>query len=199
MSWPGAIEIEKGFPTTLVSPFSISIAPGQLIHIDGRNLGPAAKVNAQLDATGRLSFIVSNTTVFFDNIAAPIISIQSSSIVCFVPFEASLTPQITVSSNGQRSNAVRIGVSPSAPQILTIANADGTPNSADHPARAGAAVALYVSGLGETSPLSVDRLVDTAPLPLPLASFTLHLSPASPFSPQAVVAAPGLIVAITQL
>jgi uncharacterized protein (TIGR03437 family) len=188
------------FPTFTVGPFSSALAPGLLIQITGRNLGPADKVNAQLDESGRLPFVLSNTIVFFDNIPAPLISVQASSIMCFVPFEAASTAQITVSSNGQRSNGFRVTVQPSAPQIMSIANQDGTPNSADHPAKAGSVIAVYVSGLGETSPLSVDGLVNAAPLPVPLVPVSVFVTGGMPGStPDAVSAAIGLIAGITQV
>jgi uncharacterized protein (TIGR03437 family) len=188
------------FPTLTVGPFSAALAPGLLIQITGRNLGPSEKVNAQLDASGRLPFVLSNTVVFFDHIPAPLISVQSSSITCFVPFEAASTAQITVLSNGQRSNGFRVTVQPSAPQIMSIANQDGTPNSAGNPARAGSVIAVYVSGLGETTPLSVDGLVNAAPLPVPLVPVSVFVPGGTPGSPpDAVSAAIGLIAGITQV
>ena len=138
--------------------------------------------------------------MFFDNIPAPLISVQASSIVCFVPFEVASATQITVASSGQRSNGFRITVLPSAPQIMSIANQDATPNSADHPAKAGSVIAVYVSGLGETSPLSVDGLVNAAPLPVPLVPVSVFVPGGTPGSaPDAVSAAIGLIAGITQV
>ena len=188
------------FPPTSIQPFSPGIVPGQLVQITGRNLGPATKVNAQLDATGRLPFILGDTIVFFDNIPAPLISVQASSIQCFAPFGVSSTTQVTVLFDGQRSNAVRMGVSSSAPQILSIGNQDGTANSADHPAKAGSVISLYVSGLGATSPPSDDGLVNATPLPVPLVPVMVYLPvPPPSITPQSVSAAPGMIAGISQV
>jgi len=139
--------------------------------------------------------------VYFDGFPAPLISVQASSIKCFAPFEISASTEITVESNGQRSNSVLMGVSPSAPQILAIANQDGAANSADHPAQPGAFIAVYVSGLGETNPPGDDGLVNVAPLPVPLVSVQVYLPAgfAPGVSPQYVSAAPGLIAGITQI
>ena len=190
------------YPPATIGVFTTGVAPGLLIQIAGRNLGPSTKVNGQLDATGRLPFIVANTIVYFDNIPAPLISVQASSIVCVVPFEIASTTQVTVSSNGQRSNPVRTAVMASAPQILSIANQDGTANSADHPAKAGSVISLYVSGLGATSPPGADGLVNAAPLPVPLMQVSVYLpvgNSGAQITPTAVSAAPALIAGITQV
>lgn len=186
------------FPPDALTPGSIGLAPGLLIQITGRNLGPSAKANAQLDATGRLPFVLANTFVLFDNIPAPLLSVQAGSIECLAPFEISATTQVTVVFDGQKSNAVRVGVRPSTPQILAIANADGSPNSQSNSAKAGSAISIYVSGLGETTPLSVDGLVNSPPLPVPNAPVMVFLS-SGPVTPQFVGAAPGMIAGITQV
>lgn len=186
------------FPSPSVSPSLFTTAPGLLIQITGRNLGPAAKVNAQLDSTGRLPFILGNTSVFFDRVPAALVSLEATSIVCVVPFEVGPVSQITVVSGGQRSNAVRTAVAPSAPQILSIANEDGVANSPDHPARVGSVIALFVSGIGQTSPPGADGLVNASPLPVPLMAVNVYLSQRR-VDTQSVQAAPGLIAGITQV
>ncbi len=188
------------FPQQPIEPVYNTVAPGQLIQISGRNLGPTNKVSAQMDASGRLPFVVANTVVFFDNVPAPLLSIGASAIMCFVPFEAVSGAEITVASNGQLSNAVKMGVVPSAPQVLSIVNQDGTLNSPDHPAKAGSVITIYVSGLGQTSPPGDDGLLNANPLPVPLAAVRVYF-PATPytFTPQFVGAAGGMIAGITQV
>jgi uncharacterized protein (TIGR03437 family) len=89
-----------------------------------------------------IAFVLANTVVYFGNIPAPLISVQASSIMCYVPFEIVAPSQIAVSSNEQMSNAVLIGIVPSSPQVSNILNQDGTVNSADPPAKAGSVVAF---------------------------------------------------------
>jgi uncharacterized protein (TIGR03437 family) len=187
-----------GFPPPSIPPFLAGVVPGQLIQISGRNLGPSAKLNAQLDVTGRLPFTLGSTVVLFDNIPAPLISVQDTSIVCFVPFEITQLTQVTVVANGQRSNAVQIGVTSSMPQILSVANQDNTMNGASNPAKAGSVITLYVTGFGQTNPPGVDGLTNAAPLPVPLASVTVFL-PGITIPPQFVGGAPGQIAGITQI
>jgi uncharacterized protein (TIGR03437 family) len=188
------------FPSFFVPPVILGVAPGLLVQISGRNLGPATKVNGQLDGFNRLPYAVANISVLFDGIPAPIISVQASSVICFVPFEVTSVTQITVLANGQRSNSVRAGVTATYPQILSVANQDGSLNSASNPAKFGSVILLYVSGLGETTPLSVDGLVNTAPLSVPNVPVSVFVTGnQSSTTPQAVVSAPGLIAGITQV
>ncbi len=192
------INAVTGYPAALLPPFASGIAPGQLIQIGGRNLGPATAVNGQADATGRQATVVGNTSVFFDEIPAPLLSVGASTIECFAPFEITRTTNVTVVSNSQKSNTVRLGVTATAPQILSVTNQDGTLNSASNPAHVGSTIVIYSSGLGETSPLSVDGLVNSAPLPVPLAAVTVYL-PGIEVQPQFLGAAPGMIAGIVQV
>ena len=86
----------------------------------GAASGPATTVMAQLDATGRLPFQVDATSVAFDGYIAPLISVQDNLIVCFAPFEITGSAEVTVTVDGQKSNSVRVGVSQSAPYVLSI-------------------------------------------------------------------------------
>jgi uncharacterized protein (TIGR03437 family) len=176
-----------------------NIAPGELINIVGQNLGPGNTVMAQLDATGQLPFQVGATSVSFGDYSAPIVSVQDGLIVCFTPFEITGSIQLTVNVDGQSSNSVLVGVSPSAPYFLTIVNQDGTTNSASHPAPQGSVVTLYVTGLGLTSPLSQDGSVSAPPLPVPAAGVSVFIQGAGAIQPQFVGAADGLVAGITQI
>jgi uncharacterized protein (TIGR03437 family) len=188
------------FPARFVPPVILGVAPGLLVQISGRNLGPATKVNAQLDAFNRLPYIVANTSVLFDGIPAALISVQASSIICFVPFEVGATTQITVLANGQKSNSVRAGVTATSPQILVVANQDGSLNSASNPAKFGSVIVLYVSGLGQTTPPSLDGLVNSAPFSVPNVPVSAYVTGNQGSSPlEAVVSAPGLIAGISQV
>jgi len=200
-----AVQIDRiqpvnGFPPALILPnsFGTAVAPGELLRITGRNLGPATKANGQLDASGRLPFSLANTKVSFDGIPAPLISVQDAEIVCFAPFEISRVAQVSVETGGQKSNAVRVGVANTDPQILSIANQDGTPNSAEHPAQPGSVIVIYASGLGLTRPLSVDGLTNSTVTTTPLVDVTIFL-PTTSVRPQFVGSAPGLIAGVVQI
>jgi uncharacterized protein (TIGR03437 family) len=98
------------------------------------------------------------------------------------------------------SNAVQMGIVASAPQVLSIVNQDGSVNSADHPAKSGSVITLYVSGLGQTSPPGTDGLVNANPLPVPMSAVTVYFpATQSAVTPQFVAAAAGMIAGITQV
>ncbi len=195
-----SIERVTADPSPLVPPGTVlePPAPGQLIRITGRNLGPAKQLGAQLDASGRLPFSLGTTRVLFDKLPAPLLSVQDTTILCFAPFEISQVTQLAVEFNGQRSNTVRLGVPGSAPQILAVANQDGTLNSPDHPAHPGDVIVLYASGLGVTNPPSVDGMINSTPLPVPLVRVTVSIGGRN-LQPQFVGAALGLVAGITQV
>jgi uncharacterized protein (TIGR03437 family) len=178
--------------------FSYGIAPGELISITGQHLGPSATVMAQLDATGRLPFQVDATSVAFDGYIAPLISVQDGLIVAFAPFEITGTSDVTVTVDGQKSNSVRIVVTPYAPYFLAITNQDGTANSASHPAPQGSVVTFYLTGFGVTSPLSQDGSVNAAPLPVPVLPINAYINETQ-VQPQYVASADGLVAGITQV
>ena len=183
----------------LAQPFvSSTVAPGEFIRITGHNLGPAAKVNAQLDSSGTLQTIVAGTQVLFDGIAAPLISVQENEIDCFVPFAASQVTVVTAVVGGQRSNSVRTPVQPSQVEILAIANQDGTVNSATNPAPQGSVIGVYVSGLGQTSPPSIDGKINGPPAAVPIIGVNAFLSNMQAL-PQYVSAAVGLVAGISQV
>jgi uncharacterized protein (TIGR03437 family) len=188
------------FPPSTINPTFGGVAPGQLIQISGRNLGPANLASAQVDASGHLPFVLANTVVLFDNVPAPLVSVSASSIICYVPFEVVSTAKVTVSANGQVSNPVLIQILASSPQILAVVNQDGSVNSAAHPAKAGSVILLYVSGLGQTNPPGDDGLVNASPLPVPLTTVLVNFPVLSlGITPQFAAAAPGMIAGITQV
>src|SRR5262249_1943128 len=97
------------------------------------------------------------------------------------------------------SNLVQTSMAAFSPQILAIVNQDGSANAPDHPAKGGSNIAIYVSGLGATTPLSVDGLVTAPPLlPVPNATVNMFL-PGTQLNPTFVGAAPGMVAGITQI
>jgi uncharacterized protein (TIGR03437 family) len=180
-----------------MNPYATTVAPGELIGIVGQHLGPSTTVMAQLDQTGQLPFLVSGTSVSFNDYLAPIISVQDRLIVCFAPFEIAGITDVTVTVNGQKSTPVRVAVQSSAPYILSIVNQDGTMNSANHPAPQGSMETIYVTGLGITSPLSQDGSVNYPPLPSPPpVSASIN---GNPVQIESATAAYGLVAGITQV
>jgi len=136
-------------------------APGARLAIPGTGLGPARKVIARL-ADGMLPTMLGDTSVYFDGVPAPLLSVQAEEVACIGPFEMSGHTSVTVQveRNGSLSNAVRVPVSQSAVDLLWVTNEDGTYNSSDHPAPGGSLMTAYVAGMGQTNPSSVDGRVN---------------------------------------
>jgi len=144
-----------------------------------------------------MPFRLGGTTVRFDNIPAPLDSVSDTEILCFSPFEITDHTTVQVESNGVFSNPVRVGVPESDIQIVAVSNEDGSPNSADHPAKPGSVLIFYVSGLGLTRPLSSDGLLNSPPLAVPIVPVTVYFG--SPVQPEFVGAAPGEPAGKTQI
>jgi uncharacterized protein (TIGR03437 family) len=135
-----------------------AVAPGQLLVLKGRNMGPANPVFAKLAADGRLPFALAGVQVMFDGVAAALVSVGANQIECQVPFgvDGALSTSIQVQYQGQTSNAFTARVIPQQVLILAVTNSDGTPNSASNPAKIGSVVAIYLTGIGQTNPKGID-------------------------------------------
>ncbi len=176
------------------------IAPGAEIVITGTGLGPNEAIGGQIDG-GVLSTSVGGTTVYFDEIAAPLLSVQAQRVVCLAPFGLAgrATTTVRVVSGVSTSNTILMPVESTAAAILAVVNEDGGTNSADQPAAAGSVVSLFVSGTGQTDPPSVDGTINTtdyrrlgiAPTVLVNLNLNAEVLYAGP--------APGQVAGITQI
>jgi uncharacterized protein (TIGR03437 family) len=173
----------------------LTIAPGELLYIAGRGLGPSTAVGAQLDSNGRVASLLSGTRVLFNGVPAPLLSVQDSLIKCMAPFEIGSLSNVSIQleRNGSTFSGPAVGVTPVAfaASVLAIVNEDGTLNSQTNPAKLGQPVILYVTGLGDTVPSLPDGSVYHPPLPVPLY-------PASPGTLYAGPA-PGMVAGIWQV
>ncbi|MDQ1471110.1 MAG: hypothetical protein QOJ99_2590 [Bryobacterales bacterium] len=187
-----------------------AVAPGEIISIYGRNIGPAQGVIGAFDSSGRLPFSLGGVTVTFDGAPAPLLYVQAGQINAIVPFKVAgqKTALAEIALNGVSAPVVRvplrdasnIAVTTTAGLIAAI-NEDGTINSNAHPARAGTIVAIYSSGGGQTNPPSMDGEITRAALPLVLPVKVLVGSGPSPLAADVLYAgsAPGLIAGTVQI
>ena len=83
--------------------------------------------------------------------------------------------------------------------ILAVVNQDGTLNTADNPAAQGSAITVYVTGLGQTSPASVDGKINTSAAAKPLAPASANVSGSVTAPVEFVGSAVGLVAGITQV
>lgn len=141
------------------------IAPGELIRILGKQMGPAA-ITPGVIQSGVLASTVAGVQVTFDGVAVPLLSVSAQEIDLMGPFELAgkSSTTIQVQYNGVKSNPVLVSVARQVLQILGVFNEDFTFNTPSNPAKAGSIMTLYLSGAGQTNPPSQDGQVNAAPL-----------------------------------
>jgi uncharacterized protein (TIGR03437 family) len=177
----------------------LGIAPGELIRITGRGLGPVGTVTAQFDPSGRVATSLAGVQVLINGFPAPLISVSSTVIACMTPFEVSgsSSARVQVIVNGVGTPSVLTGVKQVeyAPGILAIANPNGTFNSASNPVHAGQSVTLLATGFGDTVPSVPDGSLYQSPLPVPVYKVTASAGVSVTY----VGPAPGLVAGIWQI
>jgi uncharacterized protein (TIGR03437 family) len=144
-----------------------AVSPGKIVVIYGAGLGPSELVQNQA-SSGALGTDLSGTTVSLNGIAAPILYTSATQVAAIVPYAVSgATAQVTVTYQGEVSNALSVPVALSAPGIFTSNQAgwgqaaainalDDTVNTAANPVRIGGFISLYATGEGQTSPAGMD-------------------------------------------
>ncbi len=162
-----------------------ALSPGELVAIFGANLGPQQLAGLQVDGTGRLTSTISNTQVFFDGVAAPLLYASANQVGAMVPFGiTAATTQLQVQYNGQRSAPLTIPVVAATPalfsrdgtggQLGAILDQDGKSNQFNTPAARGSIIMMYATGLGQTNPAGKDgKIVTTTPYPAPILPVTV--------------------------
>ncbi len=136
-----------------------ALVPGELISIYGSGIGPATPVTAQ--AGQNLPNELGGVRVIIDGIAAPLLYVSSTQVEAQVPYAeiVGTLARIFVNYDGQNSPEATflvqsalpgLYVSPGTKDVSAI-NQDGTINSANNPAPRGSTIALYCTGLGDTT------------------------------------------------
>ncbi len=186
-----------------------SLNPGEIISIFGHNLGPAAPIFAQ-PVDGRMPVRLGETEVLIDGVAAPLLYVSSGQINAIVPFGADDLVDVSVSTAGQTSNAVRLRTTPVRIDVFTldasgqgqavVLNQDNTINSASNPAARGSTVQMWVTGAGPTNPLPLDgaiaRIDDRSPL---VHEVSVIVGSAEATRAVYAGAAPGMVTGVAQI
>lgn len=141
-----------------------AFAPGQILTIYGRNIGPATGVFGTLATPSRFDTVAGGTRVRFNGVLAPILYASAGQVNTIVPYEVSGTAGVEVEFEGQRSVALSIQIIEAAPALFTqdasgrgraaILNQDYGLNGPQRPAGRGTVVMLYATGGGQTNPPS---------------------------------------------
>jgi uncharacterized protein (TIGR03437 family) len=201
---PSAVTVEE--PQRIVPRLGSSfpyegVVSSEIVVLTGTGLGPDQEVAAQLTEAGTLATFLAGTSVTFDGIPAPLLSVQAERVVCIVPFAIAdrylSTTTIQVQSNNSSSNAILLGAGSTAVEALAVVNEDGSPNSADRPAAPGSVVIVYAAGFGQTVPGSMDGQINgvgtlkISPVGVNIANQDAQILYAGP--------APGQVAGITQI
>ncbi len=142
------------------------VSPGEIFTIFGLNIGPANPIGLRLNANGTVATTLGNTSVTFNNVAAPLIYVSANQINAIAPYEiaGSTTANVVVSNNGVTSAAFQVNVTTASPAIFTfgqngtgqgaILNQDLSVNGPANAAARGTVIAIYGTGEGTTTPAS---------------------------------------------
>jgi uncharacterized protein (TIGR03437 family) len=147
-----------------------AVAPGEIVRIVGRGIGPQNQAVAKVAAGGTWPTSIGGVQVTFNGVPAPLVTAQANQIVAITPFELNglTSATVEVQYNGFSSNTYTVPVIPQNPDILAVANSDWSANSVTNPAHGG--VTIFVTGLGQTDPPGVDGASNQLPLAKPVTA-----------------------------
>lgn len=160
----GAVRSEIRSILNAASGVEAAIAPGQVITLLGRSIGPEQAASFQLDERNMVPTTLGSTQVLINNVAAPLLYVSAGQINTIVPYNASpgTDVSIQVSRGGATSPAIQRRVAQTAPGIFTMNGGgtgqaiailpDGSLNSAANPVRPGGILTLYFTGGGYLNP-----------------------------------------------
>jgi uncharacterized protein (TIGR03437 family) len=151
-----------------MAPLS-SVAPGQLVSLFGRGIGPELPVSAQ-PQSGSFPRSLGGVSVTFNGIAAPILYASSGQVNVQVPYEIAGSDTVTMKLQPPiktAASSAEFASVPSRPSVFLEAaefascgsittsvlppvtlNADGSVNSCSNPAAAGTSVRVFLNGIG---------------------------------------------------
>jgi len=161
------------------SQVSGAVAPGEMVAIQGNNLGPSTGVSAVFDKNGELPPVLGQVVAQFDGNAAPLAYVQASQIYVQVPYAVSgnRSTQVQLFYQGQAVTTVGVPVTAAAPGLYAaVVNSDGTFNSEFSPAARGSAITLFGTGEGMTNPANVTGQASTGAGAQPVLPVALKIS-----------------------
>jgi len=146
------------------APFTAGVSRGELITLNGTNIGPST---LQVASTIPLPMTLGGVQVLINNIAAPIYYVSSTQVAAIVPYEITTSvAQIQVMNNKTGSNVVTELVNATTPGVFTnpadgvgyaaAEHSDGSLVTTSSPAQIGETIAVFVTGLGDVFPSIAD-------------------------------------------
>jgi uncharacterized protein (TIGR03437 family) len=143
----------------------LPIAPGQVVSIFGKGLGPAAGINGKL-VNGRMESLVAGVEVRFDNVPAPLLYVSDSQINLQVPHfvVTRVRTEVKVIRDGTVVGSTTVAVREVVPGILTaagggqaIAAMEGNQlNGPQAGVKPGSVLTFYITGDGQFGATGAD-------------------------------------------
>lgn len=158
------------------------LAPGEMIAIPGRGLGPAATVKAP---PGALPRVLAGTRLLMDGQPVPLLAVREDRIDAVVPFGAKPGTKVkfTVERDGRATGGTEAAMAEANPEIFRgpggtgMIRTDGTEVSRESPAKEGEWLTVFLTGAGrlekdvdEARPLEA-RLALALPVKAYVATF----------------------------
>jgi uncharacterized protein (TIGR03437 family) len=147
---------------TAVSSTLTTVAPGGIMSIFGTNLSPLTSDLSGFAGITALTTALDGVTVTIGGVKAPFYFTSPAQINVQVPFEVAAGPQsVVVTTAGGASTAFTVTVASVAPSIFivdtngtgaVVKNSDFSLITAANTAKAGDAIVIYSTGLGQTTP-----------------------------------------------
>jgi uncharacterized protein (TIGR03437 family) len=171
------------------SGLSGPVAAGEMVTINGADLGPAAlAANPANAATTRtLETQLGTTQVMINGAAAPLLYARQDEVAAVVPnaVAGQTSVSIQVQYQGQSTPVIQVPVATTAPGLFTtdgsgrgqgaILNQDESVNSTANPAKRGSIVALFGTGEGPTDPPLPEDELAGPPYPKLTSSVTVTI------------------------
>jgi uncharacterized protein (TIGR03437 family) len=193
-----------------------TVAPGEMLTIFGRGLGPATLATfAPPSGGGAIATTLSDTRILFDTTPAPVIYTSEGQVAVMTPYDVAGKTAVSITAEyaGATSLAVNVPIAVSAPGLFTSAGAGAgqaaafnfdeatsaySLNTESAPAPKGSVVVLYATGEGIPTPTAPDGEIVTTPstTPNPAISLTIGGSNATILYSGGVV---GLVTGIIQI
>jgi uncharacterized protein (TIGR03437 family) len=144
---------------------SAALAPGGLISLYGTQLSPVSMAASQIP----LPTALGDSCLTVNGLPVPVMFVSANQINAQLPFEATGDVTFTLRTPGGISNNLNTAIAIGAPSVFSTGTAGpltGIPTivraannqlvTASNPVRPGDALVIYLTGLGETSPLVAD-------------------------------------------
>ena len=154
------------------SGYGLWAVPGSFLTLYGYGFS-SGSYDLGLAPPEPLPETLDGTTIWFDDVRAPIVQLDSGKAMVTVPFDLKGWTRIRVTRGETASNDLWMPVRDAAPSVWTVdfprtadygelltggfpdaiaINEDGVQNDAAHPARPGSTITVFTTGPGPTSP-----------------------------------------------